>query len=113
MPRRIQPPEDPMTAFVSKHWTLLYRIGLIMGVGYTGATVKGTLMTRAELFDALAPITAQSRENGEKLDNAVGRVTVIERTLAVMAEQQKAIQRQDEIQRDFEMRLRAMERTGR
>lgn len=107
--RRSYEPEDPMTAFVSKYWEWGYRAVLLLTAGITLGKVQASYMTKDDVSGMISPLLLQSKENGLKIDAANMRVGSLETTLAVMAEQQKAISRAQDDLRELEKRIRQVE----
>lgn len=99
--------QDPMTAFLSKYWEWGYRGLVMIGLGVTIGTIKASYVTKEEIRQIVEPIISRV-DSANAVINA--RIGAVETTLAVMAEQNKANARQDDILRDLEVRMRATER---
>lgn len=95
-----------MTAFVSKYWEWGYRGVMLLGLGITIGTLKGTYATREDVQKMFDPVA--SRFDGFAATTEA-RLSALDKTMAVLIEQNKVNSRQDDILHELEMRLRAAE----
>lgn len=100
-------PEHQTVIFIAKHWLTIWRgIIAILLVGVAFGQIKADYVTKKDLVAAVAPFAEQAKSNAV-------HISAMETTIAVMAEQNKRNDRQDELIKDLEMRLRSVEKLPR
>lgn len=102
----------------ARFWEWGVRIVMVLGIGVTIGMVRAAYVTREDFSVSLSQISQKVERVADNLGNrfetanasAMGRLGSVETALAVIAEQNKANSRQDDLLRDLEMRVRATER---